>query len=103
MAPILHAAGLSCPAGMPLGSFDLTVTRGPGTDPVPLSRINRLEEGDRISYNPVLKTKEKRPGEVTIVLISATAPAGEQQEVSILDPKSASEAASWTVPFRTGL
>ncbi len=90
------AAGLSCPAGMPLGAFELTVHRespsGPG---IPLNRINRLEEGDKVTYTPVLKPKEKRPGQVAVVLFAS--------EVSVLQPHDAEKPATWTVPFRSSL
>ncbi|MDZ4802619.1 MAG: hypothetical protein SGI92_31040, partial [Bryobacteraceae bacterium] len=98
-----EAAGPACPAGMPLGALQLTVTRRQGSTPLPLNRVNRLEEGDRISYTPVLKPSEKRTGEVAIVLIAASPTAGDQQDFSVLEPKNASKPAQWTVPWRSAL
>lgn len=104
LPPGLTAAGLSCPAGMPLGSFELTVHRATQNDAgIPLNRINRLEEGDHITYTPVLKAKEKRPGQVTIVLIAAQPQAGDNSDFLVLSPHDADETATWTVPFRSSL
>jgi len=89
---------------MPLGSFELTVRRASQSDPgIPLHRINRLEEGDHVTYTPVLKPKEKRPGQVTLVVIAAQPQAGDNSDFSVLPPHDADEAATWTVPFRSSL
>ena len=97
------ASGLSCPAGMPLGGFQLTVTRTEATAPIPLNRINQLEEGDKIHYAPTLRAKEKRPGQVSVVLIALRPSVGEQQDFTVLQPKAADKAAEWTVPYRSSL
>ena len=58
-----------------------------------------MEEGDQIHYSPSLKGNEKRNGEIAVVLASAN----QNNEVTILDSKSASKPAQWSVPFRASL
>ncbi len=100
---VVQGAGPACPAGMPLGAFQVTVTRATGSAPLPLNRSNRLEEGDKIAYSPILKPSEKRPGEVSIVLIAANPTAGDGQDYTVLEPKSASKPAEWKVPWSSAL
>src|SRR5581483_8518289 len=63
---------ITCPAGGPLGAVDLSV-RSPqaGDQPLPFRTINHLSEGDTLHYAPVLRGREKRPGEVALVLVPA--------------------------------
>lgn len=82
----LQAAGPACPAGMPLGGFRVTVTRREGSVALPLNRINRLEEGDKIAYEPVVRNdKEKRSGEVALVLIVCWS-SGADRSILFADP-----------------
>ncbi|MBC7925233.1 MAG: hypothetical protein H7039_06205 [Bryobacteraceae bacterium] len=99
----LPAAGLSCPAGMPLGAFDLQVTREPASAPIPLNRVNQLEEGDSLTYSPSIGKREKRPGEVAVVLIASSPAAQGEQDFSVLEPRPANKATKWSVPFRSSL
>jgi hypothetical protein len=95
---------LVCPAGGPIGSVDLRVSSprlGAGA-PLPLRTINRLEEGDTLIYKPLLRSSEKRPGEVTFVLVPANkAAAGEN--LRILDPKPARDSQEWKVPWKVAV
>ncbi|MBC8167108.1 MAG: hypothetical protein H7Y20_14720 [Bryobacteraceae bacterium] len=98
LAATLYAAAPSCPAGMPLGSIELTVKR---TSPVglPIHRIGQIEEGDQIFYAPSLKPGEKRRGSVALVLVSAA----RSHDFVILESKDARKPAHWTAPFHASL
>ncbi len=60
---------LTCPAGAPLGTIELKVKSGSIPETLPLQEINHLSEGDAVLYSPVLRAKEKRAGEVSLVLV----------------------------------
>ena len=92
-----------CPAGGPIGSVDLRVIspRG-GTEPLPLRTINRLEEGDRLLYRPLLRSGEERKGEVALVLVPANKTAA-GEKLRILDPKPANKPQEWNVPWRVSV
>jgi hypothetical protein len=94
---------LVCPAGGPIGSVDLRVSspRG-GSDSLPLRTINRLEEGDKLVYRPLLRSGEERKGEVTVVLVPANKSAT-GEKIVILEPKPANKPQEWNVPWRTSV
>jgi hypothetical protein len=94
---------LICPAGAPIGSVDLRVRSTRGGDPLPLRTINRLEEGDTILYRPIHRSNEHRKGEVAIVLVPADRHPKSDDELQVLDPKSAEKPQDWKVPMRAGL
>lgn len=85
----------SCPAGTPLGAVDLRV-RSPkqGDQPLPLETINHLSEGDTVVYAPILRGKEKRPGEIALVMVPAQRQPGEESLV-VTDPKPADKQQDW--------
>jgi len=86
---------LTCPAGAPLGAIDLSV-RSPGNpDPLPFQSINRLSEGDTILYSPIRRGTQKRPGEVSLVLVPTRR--DPQKELVVTDPKSAEKPTGWKV------
>ncbi len=91
---------LVCPAGGPIGSIDLRVRslRGPG-ETVPLRTVNRLEEGDTIVYQPILRTGEERKGRVSLVLVPANRREGDDPLI-FLDPKDAEHSQEWQVKTR---
>ena len=47
--------------------------------------MNRLEEGDRIFYTPVLRPNEKRHGDVTVVLVAAAPQSDQKTNFNILE------------------
>ena len=59
--------------------------------------INRLEEGDVIRYAPLLRSNEKRKGDISIVLIPALRNPKEDP-LTVLEPKPAEKPAEWKVP-----
>jgi hypothetical protein len=61
-----------------------------------LRTINRLTEGDTVTYAPILRNGEKRTGEVSLVLAPAV-PAAKGENVIVLDPKPAGKPAEWKI------
>jgi hypothetical protein len=88
---------------MPLGNVDMMVKRSDAAPPLPLNRINQLEEGDRIEYRPVLRANEKRRGEIALVLVRATPAADTKENFAVLESKDADKPTQWTVPFTSSL
>jgi hypothetical protein len=63
---------LVCSSGGAIGTVDLRVDPSrAGEKPLPLRTINRLEEGETVTYRPILRQSEQRKGEVDIVLLPA--------------------------------
>ncbi|MGA8595211.1 MAG: hypothetical protein WB676_10760 [Bryobacteraceae bacterium] len=87
---------VTCPAGTSIGNVDLKVSTIGKPHALPLRTINRLTEGDTIAYAPILRTGEKRSGEVSIVLAPAS-PESKDQTVMVLDPKPANRPADWKI------
>ena len=87
---------LSCPGGAPLGSIQLSVRSLKNPDALPFQNINHLSEGDTLLYAPVLRTHEKRPGEIAVVMVPAKRdPNGDS--LIVTDPKPADKAQSWKI------
>jgi hypothetical protein len=70
---------------------------------LPMRTINRLEEGDTIRYKPVLRPREERRGDVTLVPLAADKKAAGADEVLVFPPRPAAQPQQWTVPWRTSL
>ncbi len=88
---------LSCPAGGPLGAVDLRVASPKGGDqPLPFRTINHLSEGDTLLYSPILRGKEKRPGEIALVLVPEKHEAA-QETLLVTDPKPADKPQQWKI------
>ncbi len=95
---------LVCASGGAVGTIDLRVASPSlqNPNPLPLRTINRIEEGDTIRYRPVLRPKEERKGEVTLVLVPADKKkAGE--DLLIFDSRPADKPQQWTAPWRASL
>lgn len=88
---------LTCPAGAPLGAVELSVRSPQSTAPLPFQNINHLSEGDRLLYTPVLRSHEKRPGEIALVMVPARRDPN-QDLLIVTDPKSADKSQSWKIP-----
>src|SRR5947209_13181021 len=86
----------SCPAGGPIGAVDLAVRSPKGGQTLPFRLINHLSEGDTLSYSPVIHGREKRAGEVAIVMVTAKRKEG-QQVLLVTDPKPAEKPQSWKI------
>ena len=61
----------SCPAGAPIVAVDLRVKSLNNPDTLPFQTINHLSEGDEVLYSPILRSREKRPGEISLVMVPA--------------------------------
>lgn len=85
---------VNCAAGGPLGAVDLRVESPKGDQPLPFETINHLSEGDTLLYFPILRGKEKRPGEIALVMVPAQRESGEDQLI-VTDPKDANKPQQW--------
>lgn len=88
---------LTCPAGTPIGPVNLEVHSLTSPDPLPFQSIIHLSEGDVVKYSPILKGKEKRIGEVSLVMVPAKRTAQEPLLI-VTDPKPAGKEVEWTIP-----
>jgi len=88
---------LTCPAGTPIGPVDLEVRSLKSPDPLPFQTIIHLSEGDTLLYKPILKGKEKRIGEVALVMVPAKRSADEPMLI-VTDPKPAGKPEEWSIP-----
>ncbi len=88
---------LTCPAGAPLGSIELSVRSPQNAEALPFQNINHLSEGDTLLYAPVLRAHEKRPGEIALVMVPAKRDPN-RDSLIVTDPKSADKPQSWKIP-----
>ena len=88
---------LTCPAGAPLGAVELSVRSPQSAEMLPFQNINHLSEGDRLLYTPILRSHEKRPGEIALVLVPARRDPNNDLLI-VTDPKSADKPQSWKIP-----
>lgn len=68
-----------------------------GGQALPFRTINHLNEGDVIGYAPILRGREKRPGEVSLVMVPAKRDPKRDQLI-ITDPKPAEKPQRWRIP-----
>jgi hypothetical protein len=73
------------------------VKSGSIAETLPLQEINHLSEGDTVLYTPVLRGKEKRPGEVSLVLAPAEHGAN-ADGLQVMEPARADKAHAWEIP-----
>ena len=88
---------LTCPAGAPLGTIELKVKSGSIAETLPLQEINHLSEGDAVLYSPVLRAKERRAGEVSLVLVPVDRTAS-PDGLQVMQPVRADRAHEWAIP-----
>lgn len=99
LAPVLAAPPLTCPAGAPLGSFQITVSGPGGGTPRQLQTINQLLPGYTVTYTPVkLNAPDKKKARISLVLVPS-----DHGKVKVFDPEPADVAVSWTVPVRANV
>lgn len=87
----------TCPAGTPIGPVDLEVRSLVNPDPLPFQNIIHLSEGDQVIYKPIFRGKEKRNGEVALVLVPEKHSA-EGPNLIVTQPKPAAKEAEWSIP-----
>ncbi len=91
-APSLY----SCPAGGPLGEMNLQVKTNANPQPLPFANIVHLSEGDTVQYAPITRGREKREGEVAMVLVPSMISGKEQ--LLVTEVKDASKPQEWQIP-----
>lgn len=99
--PILSAKAppLICPGGTPLGRFALTVVPPEGGTPHSLQTVNRLLEGDTISYHPSeIDSPSQKKTQIALLLVPS-----DGSKILVFEPKPADQDTSWKVPFRAEL
>jgi hypothetical protein len=90
-------APVTCPAGTAIGAINLKVRSQKSPDPLPFQTINHLSEGDIVLYSPIIKGKQKRVGEVALVMVPAKKdPKGPQ--LLVTEPKPADKPQEWKIP-----
>ena len=97
LEPLFAALPPACPAGTPLGSFQISVAPT-GTGVLrQIQTVNQLLPGYRISYLPAkLNTPDKKKARISLVLVPS-----DHGKVKVFDPEPADSSVEWTVPFRT--
>ncbi len=88
---------LTCPAGTPIGAVSLEVRSLQSPDPLPFQGIIHVSEGDTILYHPIIKGKEKRIGQVALVMVPAKR-SPQDPLLIVTDPKPADKPTEWTIP-----
>ncbi len=88
---------IACPAGAPIGAVELRVQSPSNPDTLPFQTINHLSEGDTLHYSPILRGREKRPGEVALVMVPAKRDPKEPL-LLVTDPKPAEKSQQWSIP-----
>jgi hypothetical protein len=102
-AAFCAASPLGCPAGAPVADVDLRVQSSRGTgEPLPLRTINRLDEGDIVTYSPIVTKITKEQGSVALVLVPAVRHS-EEDPLVVLEPKAADKPQQWTIPSKTSI
>ncbi|MBV9760589.1 MAG: hypothetical protein JO340_08495 [Acidobacteriaceae bacterium] len=92
----------ACPAGAPLGAVDLRVYSPQNSDALPFRTIIHLSEEDTLRYSPLLRGREKRPGEIALVMVPAKIEPGKPMVV-VTDPVSAAKPQQWKIPETVSL
>jgi hypothetical protein len=87
---------ITCPAGGPIGAVELRVRSSKGGDPLPFRTINHLSEGDTVLYSPILRGREKRAGEVSLVMVPAKRNP-DKDVLIVTDPKPAEKPQEWKI------
>ena len=94
---------LVCSSGGPIGTVDLRVDPSKsGEKPLPLRTINRLEEGETVTYRPLLRPSEERKGEVALVVVPAEG-VHAAEPLLVSPAKDAAKPQHWQIPWRTGI
>lgn len=95
---------LVCVSGGAVATLELEVispSSHAANHPLPLRTISRVEEGDTIRYQPVLRPHEERKGDVSLVLVPADRKATGRDKLLVFDPRPAERPQQWKVPWRT--
>jgi hypothetical protein len=88
---------------LPVGTFRLLVIPPrKHAEPLPLNSVNRIEEGDRLKYEPVdLPPIIRDKAKIALVLVPAAETT--KKNLVVLDAKRARSTAEWSVPMRSSI
>lgn len=88
-----------CLGTIPLCRFKLTVERPKAGKPLPVERVNVIEAGDKVHYQPVHLPPGARQKSKVALLITP-APGSRSPQTLVTEPLPAKSAAVWTMPVR---
>jgi hypothetical protein len=105
--PSATASGMepiSCPAGTPIGSFQVMVTgSSPSAAPRSLQTLNQLLPGYHIRYHPEsIKGPNKKKARISVVLVPSDKGSA-KGKIIVLDPRPADQDADWTATTQTAI
>jgi hypothetical protein len=87
----------ACPAGVPVGTFTLTVHSQAATPALPMSTVNVIRAGDLIRYEPFgARFDGNKKARIAVILVPEDAAAS----VRVLPARPARTAAEWRLPMR---
>ncbi|MGE5644410.1 MAG: hypothetical protein ACM336_01335 [Acidobacteriota bacterium] len=87
----------SCPASVPLGSFELTVQPPGAGAPRSARDVNIVRSGDKLVYAPIGNPgDDAKKARISLVLV----PSDKNAKLSVTDPLPANKRAEWTAPAR---
>src|SRR6202000_334902 len=89
-----------CPAGGPWGEMDLQVSSG-NNQPLPFFNIVHLTEGDVVRYKPLDHGREKRTGDVSLVLVPTKTQG--KYKLIVTDAEDAAKPQEWKITQTTAL
>ena len=88
--------------GLPVGVFKLKVSPPKGGAPLPLNSVNRIDAGDKLTYEPVeLPPSIRDRARIAVVVVPE--PKEAKKHAEVLDARPANAAAEWTLPMRASL
>lgn len=90
----------TCPAGGPLGAMELQVSSGKN-QPLSFLNIVHLTEGDIVRYTPLDRGRDKRSGDVSLVLVPAKISG--KDELIVTDAEDAAKPQEWQIPQTVAL
>ncbi len=94
-------AAKSCPGARAVGHLAILVAPPNSGRTIPIEKINRIEQGDRLEYEPApgsVKDGKKSKARIALVVVPSTE--SEKKGVAVLPVKPAWEKAEWRAPYR---
>ncbi len=97
---IAGAAPSGCVGSASVTSFRLSARSANGAQTIPIRRLNNLAGGVRLAYQPVdLPADLRKDAKLTVVVIPRSA----NEQLTVLEPRSASVSTEWTAPFSASI
>lgn len=94
--PCVGLTAKTCPVGVPVGTFKITVLPAKGGPAIPLSEINVISPGEKLRYEPV-KVAKGADDKTRISLILVPAVENGEKHLAVLPPQEIGKPAEWTV------